>query len=83
MSILVRLYICYFLSLLNEVEFNEEQAILFKQQTWSYAASFLYDFCLYVNINYFNLLFHDINYPEDYKSNCFKIINKQFVVDLT
>ena len=47
------------------------------------AASFLYDFCLHVNINYFNLLFHDINYPEDYKSNCFKIINKQFVVDLT
>ena len=54
----------------------------FRQQTWSYAASLLYDFCLHVNINYFYLLFHGMKYPENYKSNCFKIINKDFVVDL-
>ena len=83
MSILIRLYASHFLSLLKEVELNEEQAIFLKQETWSYAISFLYDFCLHVDINYFNLLFRDMKYPEDYKSNCFKIINKRCVVDLT
>ena len=81
LSILIRLYISYFLSLLNYVQFNEKQAIFFRQQT--YAASFLHDFCLHVNINYFNLVFHDMKYPEDYKSNYFKIINKHFAVDIT
>ena len=81
-SILIRLYISYILSLLNGVEWNEEQVIFFRQQTWSYAASFLYDICLHININYFYLLFHGMKYTENYKSNCFKIINKDFVVDL-
>ena len=71
------------LSPLNEVKFNEEQAIFFRQQTWFYAASFLYDLFLYVNINYFNLLLDDMKYSENYKSNCFKIINKHFVVNIT
>ena len=72
------------MSLLNEVEINEEQAFFSDWsdwQTWSYAASFLYDFCLHVSINYFNLLFHDLKYPKDYKLNCLNIINKYFVVD--
>ena len=81
-SILIRAYLNCILSLLNEVEFSEYQATFFRQEVWSYAGSLFYDFCLHVNIDYFNVLFRDIK-PEQYKSNCFKIINKHLVVDLT
>ena len=80
LSILIRLYRSYFLYFLKEVKINEEKAIFFQTAN---VASFLYDFCLHVSINYFNLLFHDIKYLEDYKSNFSKTINKHFAVDLT
>ena len=83
LSILIRLYVSYFFPILKEVELNEEQAKCLWKQIWSYAASLLCDFCHHVDVNYFNLLLHYMKYPEDYKSNCFKIINKHFVVDLT
>ena len=81
-SILIRVYLNYILSLLNEVEFSEYQVTFFRQEVWSYAGSLFYDFCRHVNIDYFDVLFRDIR-PEQYKSNCFKIINKHLVVDLT
>ena len=81
-SILIRVYLNYILYLLNEIEFSEYQATFFRQKVWSYAGSLFYDFFLHVNIDYFNVLFQDIK-PKQYKSNCFKIINKHLVVDFT
>ena len=81
-SILIRVYLNYILYLLNEIEFSEYQATFFRQKVWSYAGSLFYDFFLHVNIDYFNVLFQDIK-PKQYKSNCFKTINKHLVVDFT
>ena len=83
LSIFIRVYLNYFFNLLKELELHDEQAIFFRQQIWSYTGSLMYDFCLNVNIEQFNVLFNNIKYPEHYNSNSYKITNKYFVVDLT
>ena len=83
LSILITVYLNYFFNLLKELELNDDQTTFFRPQIWSYTGSLKYDFCLNVNIEQFNVLFNNMKYPEHYNSNCYKITNKYFVVDLT
>ena len=57
LSILIRLCLSYFFSLLNEVCLKETQKIFFRRKTWKFASDIMYDFYLHVNIDYFNNLF--------------------------
>ena len=79
LSALIRLYLNYFFSLLNEVCLKETQHIFFRQQIWVFASGLMYDFCLHVNIDYFNKLFQSIIFSEAYTVTCYRILNKHSV----
>ena len=69
--------------MLNEVEVNlkETQLIFFREQIWVFTSNLMYDFCLHVNINYFNRLFHNMRFSEEYTAACHGTSNKHSVVD--
>ena len=69
--------------MLNEVEVNlkETQLIFFREQIWIFASNLMYDFCLQFNINYFNRLFHNMRFSEEYTAVCYRILNKHSVSD--
>ena len=46
LSVLIRLYLNHFPSLLNEVCLQETQQIFFRQQIWIFASNLMYGFCL-------------------------------------
>ena len=83
LSILIRMYINLFFSQLNKVEVNlkETQFISFREQIWIFASNFMYGFCLYVENNYFNRLFHNMRFSEEYTAVCYRILNKHSVSD--
>ena len=44
----------------------------------------MYDFCMHVNISYFNNLFKNMKFLEDYTAVCYRILNDDSaVIDLT
>ena len=57
LSVLTRLYLNYFFSLLNEVNSKEIQQMFFRQGTWTFAYDLIFDFCLNIDINYFDTTF--------------------------
>ena len=77
------MYINYFFSLLNEAEVNlkDTQLVFLREEIWIFASNLMYDFCLHVSINYFNRLFHNMRFSEEYTAACYKILNKHSVVD--
>ena len=81
LSALIRLYLNFFFSLINEVCLKETQQIFFRQQIWVSASGLMYDFCLYVNIDYFNKLFQSIRFSEAYTAACYRILNQHSVAD--
>ena len=81
LTILIRLYLSYFFSLLNEVSLNELHQIFLRQQIWLFASDLVYDFCLHVNIDCFNKLFDNMRFSKNYTTSCYRVLNKHSVVD--
>ena len=65
--------------MLNEVSLKETQQIFLRQQIWIFAYDLMYDFCLHVNIDYFNKLFQSMRSSEAYTAACYRILNKHSV----
>ena len=70
-----------FFSLLNEVWLKQIQQIFFRQQIWIFISDLMYDFCLHVNIDYFNNLFNSMKFSKGYTAACYRILNKHSVSD--
>ena len=81
LTILIRLYLSYFFSLLNEVNLNETHQIYLRQQIWLFASDLKYGFCLHVNIDYLNKLFDNMRFLKSYTASCNRVLNKHSVVD--
>ena len=80
LTILIRFYVSYFISLLNEVNLNETHQIFLRQQICFFASDFMYDFC-HVNIDYFNKFFDNMKFSKNYTSSSYRVLNKHSVVD--
>ena len=81
---LIRLYLNFFLSLLNEINLKEIQQTFFRRETEIFAYDLMFDFCLNIDINYLNTLFSSMKFPNDYTTVCYKIVNRHSAVtDLT
>ena len=84
LSVLTRLYLNNFFFLLSEVKLAEKCKISFRQQIWIFVSDHMYDFCMHVNISYFNNLFKNMKFLEDYTAVCYRILNDDSaVIDLT
>ena len=81
LTILIRLYWSYFFSLLNKVNLNETHQIFLRQQIWLFASDLIYEFCLRVNIHYFNKLFDNMRFSKNYAASCYRVLNKHSVVE--
>ena len=81
LNVLIRLYLNYCFSMLNELNLKETQLIFFRQQIWVFASDLMYDSCLHINVNYFKKRFDRIMFAKDYTAVCYRILNKHSVVD--
>ena len=63
--------------MLSEVkgDLHEPQMISFRKQIWLFAVNLLYEFCLQVNIDYFQERFKKMRFLKEYEASCYRILN--------
>ena len=61
----------------------QKKIIFSRQEIWIHASDLMYNFCSNVTINYFNNIFKNMRFSEDYTAVCLIIVNDDSaVIDL-